>query len=253
MTDGKLARAQRQPPFNAPQGGHDEYDVWTQVDRWALQRLHPNTSPYYKAIDDAMQLSKDRGLPDIEVSPLQGKFLVTQCQLIDAKRVLEVGTLGGTSSIWMALSGPDVKVTTIEIDAKHKAVADEAIAHADLSDRIEVLLGPGVEVLPRLRAEVKNGTRPPFDLTFIDADKQNNTNYFNEAIRMSRSRACIIVDNVIRRGRLADDEAAKEDDRVAGARKVVEAAGNDEKLMGHTLIQTVGEKNYDGFLLTVVK
>lgn len=120
----------------------------------------------------------------------------------------------------VASAGPDVKVTTIEIDPKHKKVADDAIAHAGMSDRIEVLLGAGMDILPNIRAEVHSGTRPKFDFVFIDADKPNNLNYYNEAIALSRSRACVMVDNVVRRGMVADDQAADEDERVLGARKV---------------------------------
>lgn len=153
----------------------------------------------------------------------------------------------------MASAGPDVKVTTIEIDEIHKEVAEEAIANADLSSRIEVILGEGKEVLPKLRAEVESGTRPKYDFVFIDADKPNNLDYYNEAICMCRSRACIVVDNVVRQGRLADDSAAEEDDSVMGSRKVVAVAGKDQRLMGNSLVQTVGEKNYDGFLVCIVK
>lgn len=237
---------------------HEKDERWTAVDKYALQHLNPADSPYYSAINYAIELSESHGLPSIEVSSLQGKFLVTQCQLIDAKHVLEVGTLGGISSIWLASSSPDVKITTIEVSEKHKAVAEEAIADAGLSNRIEVLLGAGVDVLPGLRKEVENGRRPKFDLVFIDADKPNNVNYFNDAVPMSRSRACIIVDNVARKGQLAYDDEARaqlsehEAGQALGSRLVVEAAGKDRRLMSTTLLQTVGEKNYDGFLLCVV-
>ena len=142
-------------------------DTWTSVDKYAFDQLRLSESPGYTAVADARELAEARGLPEIEVSTLQGKFLAAQCQMIDAKHVLEVGTLGGISSIWLASSGPDVKVTTIEVDKTHKAVADEAIAHAGLQDRIETLLGAGVDVLPKIRKEVENGTRPKFDFSFI--------------------------------------------------------------------------------------
>ena len=241
------------PRTRTRQPSHEKNDRWATVNKYALRRLNPSDSSYYDAINHAIELSESRGLPSIEVSALQGKFLATQCQIANAKHVLELGTLGGISSIWFASSGPDVSVTTIEIEEHRKAVAEEAIAHAGLTDRIEVLLGAGVDVLPKLRKEVESGKRPKYDFVFIDADKQNSLNYFNEAVPMSRSRACIVVDNVVRKGKLADDEAAKQDDRILGARRVVEAAGKDERLMGTTLLQTVGEKNYDGFLMCVVK
>lgn len=179
--------------------------------------------------------------------------MVTQCQMVDAKNVLEVGTLGGVSSIYLASSGPDVKVTTIEVDPKHKKVAEEAIAKAGLSNRIDVELGAGVDVLPKIRQDVDEEKRPKFDFVFIDADKPNNLNYFNAAVPMCRSRACIIVDNVVRRGKLADDKAAQDDPNIRGARDVIEAAGKDDRLASTSMIQTVGEKNYDGFLICVVK
>lgn len=232
---------------------HEKDDRWTAVDVWAKERLHTSDTPYHREINAALQLSETRGLPSIEVSELQGRFLVTQCQMIDAKNVLEVGTLGGVSSIYLASSGPNVKVTTIEIDPKHKKVAEEAIANAGLSDRIEVLLGAGVDVLPKIKEEVSNGKRPKFDFVFIDADKPNNLNYFNAAVSMCRSRACVIVDNVVRRGLLADDDVAREDVNVQGARIVIAAAGKDDRLLSMSMIQTVGEKNYDGFLISVVK
>lgn len=223
---------------------HEKDERWTAVDEYATRQLHTPNSPYFAAISYAVELSEEKRLPSIEVSLLQGKWLLTQCQMINAKHVLEVGTLGGISSIWLALSGHDVNVTTVEIDPDRKAVAEQAIAHAGLSDRIQVLLGPGMEVLPKLRQEVESGKRPKFDFVFIDADKPNNLNYFNESVLMVRSRACIVVDNVVRRGRLADDEAARTDEAVEGARRVIEAAGKDDRIMGNTLLQTVGEKNY---------
>jgi predicted O-methyltransferase YrrM len=125
----------------------------------------------------------------------------------------------------MASAGPDVRVTTIEVDANHKRVAEEAIEHAGLSDRIEVLLGAGVEVLPKVRHEVESGQRPKFDLVFIDADKPSNLNYYNEAILMCRSRGCLIVDNVVRQGRIVDPQYSTTDDKVIGARKAIGAAG----------------------------
>ncbi|KAK5175106.1 uncharacterized protein LTR77_000243 [Saxophila tyrrhenica] len=231
---------------------HEHDERWTAVDAWALDALHPKESHLYEHIQFATELSETKGLPSIEVSHLQGKYLMTQCQMIDAKKVLEVGTLGGISAIWMASAGPDVRVTSIEVDEHHKAVAEEAIAHAGLSDRVEVLLGAGVDVLPKIRAQVESGERPKFDYVFIDADKGNNFNYYNEALLMCRSRACIIVDNVVRMGLLADDSAA-ENPGVKGARVVIGAAGKDGRLLGTSLLQTVGEKNYDGFLVCIVK
>ncbi len=232
--------------------GHKKDERWTAADNYVLKHLHPEESQLYEHVRFATQLAESKDIPSIEVSLLQGKFLMTQCQMINAKHVLEVGTLGGISAIFQASAGPEIKVTTIEVDEHHKAVAEEAIAHAGLSDRIEVLLGAGIDVLPKIRKEVDSGQRPKFDFVFIDADKPNNLNYYNEALAMCRSRACIIVDNVVRGGLLADDSAA-ENPGVKGAREVIGAVGTDARLLGTTVLQTVGEKGYDGFLVCIVK
>lgn len=230
---------------------HEKDARWTAVDEFAKEHVIKK-DPFDAALQFAAENQREGGLRDIAVSTLQGKFLALQCKLIRAKNVLEVGTLGGYSAIFFASSSPDLKVTTIEVDANSKAVAEKAITHAKLSDRIEVLLGPGIEVLPRLKEEVNAGKREKFDLVFIDADKINNLNYLNEAIEMSRSGSCIIVDNVVQRGSVADAEGALTNQNIRGAREVIEGAGKDSRI-DCTVLQTVGEKNYDGFMLCYVK
>ncbi|KAH9841316.1 O-methyltransferase-like protein family 3 [Teratosphaeria destructans] len=225
---------------------------WTAVDQYALSHLFPPTSPYFSALQYARDQAAAAGLRSIEVSALQGRFLRLQCMLIGAKNILEVGTLGGYSSIILASSSPEAKVTTIEIEEKNKAVAEKAIANAGLSERINVLLGAGVDVLPRLRKEIDEGRREKFRFVFIDADKENGLHYLNDAIPMCEPGSLIVVDNVVRKGSLADEEIAKFDSKTAGSRAVVEGAGRDERIES-TLLQTVGEKNYDGFLLCYVK
>lgn len=223
---------------------------WTDVDHYAIKHLQQDPS-LREALQNAKELAEREGLPNIEVSTLQGKFLALQAQLIGAKHILEVGTLGGYSAIWFASTG--AHVTSVEINSHHKEVAEEAIREAGLSEQVDVVLGAGVDVLPRLRADVEAGTRAKFDLVFIDADKENNWTYFDQAIRMSRSRALIMVDNVVRRGTLANEKLAESESRVQGARRVVEAVGKDERVLESSLLQTVGEKNYDGFLVAVVR
>lgn len=174
-----------------------------------------------------------------------------QARMLRAKNVLEVGTLGGYSTIWLASAWEGVRVMTVEIDEHHQRVALENLAYAGLENRVEAILGPGVEVLPRLLEEVRAGRRERFDMVFIDADKVNNWGYFDLAVQMCRPGACVIVDNVVRRGFLADAEKAKTDVMVEGSRRVVENAGKDPRVDA-VVIQLVGEKNYDGFLVATV-
>jgi len=171
--------------------------------------------------------------------------------MIRAERILEVGTLGGYSTIWLASAWKGVRVTTVEINPHHQSVAQTNLAQAGVSNKVESLLGPGVEVLTKLAGEVKAGKRKKYDMVFIDADKINNWNYVNLALDMTRPGACIIVDNVVRRGLLADAEAAKTNPNVEGSRRVVENVGKDPRIDG-VVIQLVGGKNYDGFLVATV-
>ncbi|KAJ4330803.1 hypothetical protein N0V87_009699 [Didymella glomerata] len=223
---------------------------WSAVDTYSLGHLHPTsrTSPSNDVLEHALSNSEEQGLPDIAVSPAQGKYLQLQARLLKAKNILEVGTLGGYSTIWLANAGPDVKVISVEVDEHHAKVARSNIEHAGVADRVDVRLGPGVEVLPRIVEEVKQGKLGKFQLVFIDADKENNWSYVNTAIELCEPGACIIVDNVVRKGQLAQDS---EDPRIAGARRVIEAVGRSRRLDG-VVVQTVGDKNYDGFLIAVV-
>ncbi|KIW91788.1 uncharacterized protein Z519_07758 [Cladophialophora bantiana CBS 173.52] len=233
---------------------HEHDPRWTAVDEYTnAHLLAPSRNKYHEALEFAHSNSLARGLPDIAVFPGQGKLLSMQIQITGAKNILEVGTLGGYSAIWMAAgAGEDGRVTTVEVNPDTKKVAEENIAHAGLSDRITVLLGPGIEVLPALLKEVEAGKRPPFDFVFIDADKENNLAYFECALQMTKSRSCIFVDNVVRRGRLVDEAAAKDDPRIAGTRRLIEAVGKDDRVDA-VVIQTVADKNYDGFLMALVK
>ncbi|KAF3037756.1 hypothetical protein E8E11_005300 [Didymella keratinophila] len=223
---------------------------WSAVDTYSLGHLHPasRTSPSNDVLEHALSNSEEQGLPDIAVSPSQGKYLQLQARLLRAKNILEVGTLGGYSTIWLANASPDVKVISVEVDEHHAKVARSNIEHAGVADRVDVRLGAGVEVLPRIVEEVKHGKLGKFQLVFIDADKENNWSYVNTALEMCEPGACIIVDNVVRKGQLAQDS---EDTRIAGARRVVEKIGSDKRLDG-VVVQTVGDKNYDGFLIAVV-
>ena len=234
---------QVQPPTKDPR--------WTAVDAYSFAHLHPSTrsTPSTGALTHALTTSAAHGLPDIAVSASQGKYLQLQARLVKARHVLEVGTLGGYSALWLAHASADVRIVSVEVDAHHAAIARENLAHAGVANRVEVRVGAGVDVLPRIREEVEMGTQGKFQLVFIDADKENNWNYVDVAIGMCEPGACIIVDNVVRKGQLAVES---DDPRIAGARRVVEMVGRDERLDG-VVMQTVGEKSYDGFLIAVVK
>jgi predicted O-methyltransferase YrrM len=224
---------------------------WTAVDDYSFAHLHPSSrrTPTNEVLNHALSTSTAQGLPDIAVSASQGKYLQLQARLLKAKNVLEVGTLGGYSTIWLAHASADVKVVSIEVDAHHAEVARANLEHAGVADRVDVRLGAGVDMLPQIKDEVEQGRLGRFQLVFIDADKENNWNYVDIAIGMCEPGACIIVDNVVRKGKLAEET---DDPRVAGARRVVENIGRDERLDG-VVVQTVGDKDYDGFLIAVVK
>lgn len=235
---------------------------WIAVDDYVQKHLHasePPFAPSESTLDAARSHAAANGLPDIAVSGPQGKFLLLLARAAKATRILEVGTLGGYSAIWLSHAGrPGTstegaeKIVTVEVDEHHAEIARENLKRAGAGDRVTVEVGPGVDVLPRLLEEVKSGKREPFDFTFIDADKANNWTYFDLAVQMSVPGATIVVDNVVRAGKLGDDAAAQQDERVQGSRKVVELAGKDDRVDA-TVIQTVGDKGYDGFLYAVTR
>jgi predicted O-methyltransferase YrrM len=222
---------------------------WTAVDAYAMSHCHPSSRPNTKALENALAASKGAGLPDISASPAQGKFMALMCRMLGVEHALEVGTLGGYSAIWLCSENPQLRLTTVEYNAHNAEVARKNIEFAGLSDRIEVINGAGLDVLPRLREEVLAGERPRFGFVFIDADKPNNWNYFSLAADMAKPKAAICVDNVVRRGKVADFSI--DDPRVAGGRTVIENAGKDPRV-DSVVIQSVGEKNYDGCLWAVL-
>jgi predicted O-methyltransferase YrrM len=187
------------------------------------------------------------GLPQIEVAPNQGKFLALLCALSRARRVLEFGTLGGYSTLWMARElGADGHVTTLELDARHAEVARANFAAAGLADRIRLIEGPAADSVDAL---ISSGEQP-FDLVFIDADKPNNARYVEQAVQLTHPGSVIVVDNVIRQGEIVD--AASSDERVQGSRAVLELLGRHDRLDA-TAVQTVGSKGWDGFAIAVVR
>ena len=222
-------------PNPAPQ------DLWSAVDRYFNTALIPRDA----ALEQALDRSRAAGLPPIAVAENQGRLLNLLAALTGAKRILEVGTLGGYSTIWLAHALPeDGRLISLEIDPRHAEVARANIAAAGLADRAEVRLGPAIELLPTL------GDLSLFDLAFIDADKPSNPDYFAWAMKLVRPGGLIIVDNVVRRGAVAD--ASSQDDQVIGVRRLVERVAAEPRAEAMAL-QTVGEKGHDGLMFIRVK
>lgn len=216
-------------------------DLWSWVDAYLCDRLvHADA-----ALDDALRASAAAGLPAISVAPNQGKLLHLLARGIGARRILEVGTLGGYSTIWLARAVGDGRVITLEIDARHAAVAVANFERAGLSDRIDLRLGPALDTLPRLEREGAG----PFDFVFIDADKQNNADYFAWALKLTRPGSLIVVDNVVRNGAVAD--AASTDADVLGTRRLFDLMASETRVSA-TAFQTVGVKGYDGLAIALV-
>ena len=221
-------------------------ELWTAVDGYIGERLI-GSDP---ALDAALRASAEAALHAIAVSPSQGKLLHLLARALGARTVLELGTLGGYSTIWLGRAlPPDGRLVTLEAEAKYAEVARANIARAGLSDLVELRLGRALEVLPQLAAEGPE----PFDLVFIDADKQNTPEYFQWALELTRPGSVIVTDNVIRDGALID--ISNEDPVVLGGRRFHEllaADRLDEQRVSATTIQTVGSKGYDGFTLALV-
>ncbi len=215
---------------------------WVAVDAYVANLLIPDDA----ALRAALEASIAAGLPAISVSPLQGKLLQLLARMQGARNVLEIGTLGGYSTIWLARAlPPGGRLITLEVDARHAEIARANIALAGLEGVAEVRVGPGLELLPRLAAE----QRGPFDFVFIDADKPSTAAYFDWAVRLSRPGAAIVVDNVVRDGALVDPGSTDPD--VMGMRHFTERLAADPRVSA-TIVQTVGVKGHDGFALARV-
>jgi predicted O-methyltransferase YrrM len=217
-------------------------DQWTEVDRYFSERLLPSDP----ILESALETSVAAGLPAISVSPNQGKLLQMLAQITGAHRILEIGTLGGYSTIWLARGlRAGGHLVTLEVNPDHASVAQVNISRAGLQDVVEVRIGSALETLPQVAAE-RDG---PFDLIFIDADKQNIPAYFEWALKLSRPGTLIIVDNVVRDGAVIDADSS--DPSVQGVRRFIELLRAEPNASG-TAIQTVGLKGYDGFAIVLV-
>lgn len=217
-------------------------ELWTEVETYVDGLLIPSDP----VLEAARAAAEAAGLPDIAITPSQGKLLYLLARIHKARRILEIGTLAGYSTIWMARALPDDgNLVTLELDRRHCDVARGNIDRADLAAIIDLREGPALDTLPELAAEGLE----PFDLVFIDADKENTPAYFTWAMRLTRPGSVIVVDNVVREGAVVNPDTV--DERVQGIRRFNEALAAEPRVTA-TTIQTVGSKGYDGFTLALV-
>ncbi|MEK3757410.1 O-methyltransferase [Paenibacillus sp. FSL P4-0338] len=220
----------------------EEQNKWSNVDAYFNDRLL-TADPVLDAVLDA---NTGAGLPAIDVAPNQGKLLYLLAKMKGASNILEIGTLGGYSTIWLARALPEAgRLVTLEFEHKHVVVAEDNLRMAGLADKTEVLEGPALDSLALLEAR---GCEP-FDFIFIDADKPNNPHYLKWVLKLARPGAVIVADNVVRDGEVIDPDSA--DDRVQGIRQFMKLLAEEPRIDA-TAIQTVGSKGYDGFVLGIV-
>jgi predicted O-methyltransferase YrrM len=217
-------------------------EIWTAVDNYFDGLLIPQDS----ALDDALAACAAANLPAIQVSSVQGKLLHLLARIMGARNILEIGTLGGYSTIWMARALPEGgRIVTLEADPKHAEVARGNFVHAGVESKVELRLGKALDTLPQVAAD----GRGPFDMFFIDANKSNMPEYFEWSLKLARPGSIIFADNVVRDGAVLD--ANSKDADIQGVRRFAEMVGK-EKRVSATALQTVGGKSYDGFALALV-
>ena len=235
MSDGERYLAERRTMPAKPVASG-----WSEVDAYIGEHLLADADPVFAEV---LKANAAAGLPAIDVSPAQGKFLNLLVRIAGARRILEIGTLGGYSTIWMAKALPaGGAVVTLEYSKKHAEVARANFVRAEVAEAIEVKVGAALETLP--------GLKGPFDLVFIDADKPNNSNYLDWAVRLSRPGTVIVLDNVVREGGLVREQSG--DANIEGARGAFELLKSHQRVDA-TALQTVGQKGWDGFVLGVVR
>ncbi|NTU28620.1 O-methyltransferase [Brevibacillus sp. HB1.1] len=217
-------------------------EQWTAVDHYFTDKLL-ETDP---VLDTVLQENAAAGLPAIDVAPNQGKFLHLLARIQGARSILEIGTLGGYSTIWLARALPaDGRLITLEYDPKHAEVAQSNIARAGLDQIVEVKVGLALDSLIQLHKE----NQGPFDMIFIDADKKGNPDYFQWALKLSRKGTVIITDNVVRSGQVLDETST--DPNIVGVRQFTDLVAEEQRVSG-TVVQTVGSKGYDGFAIMLI-
>jgi predicted O-methyltransferase YrrM len=217
-------------------------EQWTAVDRYITDLVVPADA----VLDAALADSVAAGLPAISVSPNQGKFLHLLARIQGARSILEIGTLGGYSTIWLARAMPEGgRLVTLESEPKHAEVARANIARANLSGVVTLRLGRALDTLPLLETEAEK----PYDFVFIDADKVSTAEYFDWALKLTRRGSLIVVDNVVRKGVVVDESS--DDPNVQGVRRFYQMLASEPRVSA-TAVQTVGSKGYDGFALALV-
>jgi predicted O-methyltransferase YrrM len=217
-------------------------DVWEAVEHYFDKVLVAQDS----ALEDALATAAAEKLPAIQVSSVQGKLLHLLARILGARKILEIGTLGGYSTIWMARALPEGgRIITLEADPRHADVARKNFARAGVASKVELRLGKALDTLPKIAAEGLG----PFDLFFIDANKSNMPEYFEWSLKLARKGSVIIADNVVRGGAVL--EADSKDADIQGVRKFLEMVGKEKRVSG-TAMQTVSTKNYDGFAMVLV-
>jgi predicted O-methyltransferase YrrM len=217
-------------------------DIWEAVENYLDKTLIPPDSALDAALADAVAAN----LPAIQVASVHGKLLHLLARIMEARNILEIGTLGGYSAIWMARALPDGgRIVTLEADPKHADVAQKNFARAGVADKVELRLGKALDTLPKVAAD----GRGPFDMFFIDANKSNMPEYFEWSLKLARKGSLIIADNVVREGAVLD--AKSKDADIQGIRRFLEMVGKEKRVSG-TALQTVSTKNYDGFALVLV-
>jgi predicted O-methyltransferase YrrM len=217
-------------------------EPWIAVDAWFTQQIVESD----EVLEAALAESVSAGFPPVHVSPPQGKMLQLLARMKQARKILEIGTLGGYSTIWLARALPaDGRLVTLEIDPRHAEIALANIARARLAEVVELRLGPALETLPKLAAEGAG----PFDLIFIDADKPSNPDYFRWALKLSRRGSVIVIDNVVRKGKVIDPDST--DENVRGVRRMFDLIAAERRVSA-TAIQTTGSKGWDGFVMALV-
>jgi predicted O-methyltransferase YrrM len=218
---------------------HPTPDNWAAADRWLSDTLVGHDP----ALEAALAAQQEAGLPAIEVAPVAGKLLHLLARMTGARRVLEIGTLGGYSTIWLARALPEGgEVVTIEAEPANARVARASLERAGVSDRVDIRVGIALEVLPTLQG--------PFDLVFVDADKESNTAYLDWAARLGRAGTVVVLDNIGRDGEIVRDDS--DDPKVRGTRDALRMLGSDARFDA-TAMQTVGIKGWDGVAVAIVR